>query len=122
MRVATISALLPSVSFINAAAYARAACLPGSTVFTLTVSASDTDPASVSASSAKVELTNLSNIPKEYHEFQDVFSKAKTGNLAPHRPYDLKIDLEENTQPIRRMYPLLEHELEALQTFLDENL
>jgi len=52
-----------------------------------------------------------------------MFSKAKAGNLAPHCPYDLKIDLEENAQlPIGRMYPLLEHELEALQMFLDENL
>jgi len=117
------STTLPSVSFINAAAYARVARLPGSTVFTLTVSASDTDTTSASAFSAKVELTDLSNIPEEYHEFQDVFSKAKAGNLAPHRPYDLKIDLEENAQPpIRRMYPLSEHELEALWTFLDENL
>jgi hypothetical protein len=117
------STLLPSVSFINAAAYARAARLPGSTVFTLTVSASDTDPASVSGFSAKVEPIDLSKIPEEYHEFQDVFSKSKAGNLAPHRPYDLKIDLEENAQPpIGRMYPLSEHELEALRTFLDENL
>jgi len=107
--------MLPSVSFINAAAYARAARLPGSTVFTLTVSAS--------AFSAKVEPTDLSSIPEEYHKFQDVFSKAKAGNLVPHRPYGLKIDLEENAQPpIGRMYPLSEHELEALWTFLDENL
>jgi len=71
----------------------------------------------------KVEPIDLSNIPEEYHEFQDVFSKAKAGNLVPHCSYDIKIDLEENAQPpIRRMYPLSEHELEVLRMFLDENL
>jgi len=114
---------LPSVSFNNAAAYACAACLPGSTIFTLTISASDTNPVSVSGFSAKVELIDLANIPEEYHKFQDVFIKVKAGNLAPHHSYDLKIDLEKNTQlPIGRMYLLSEHELEALRTFLDENL
>jgi len=52
-----------------------------------------------------------------------MFSKAKAGNLVPHCPYNLKINLEENAQPpIGRMYLLLEHELEALQMFLDKNL
>ena len=71
----------------------------------------------------KAEPVDLSNIPEEYHEFQDVFGKTKAGNLAPHCPYDLKIDLEENAEPpLRRMYLLSEIELQALQTFLDENL
>jgi len=104
---------LPSVSFINAAAYAHAAHLPRSTVFTVTLSASD----------SKAEPVDLSGIPEEYHKLQDVFSKAKAGNLALHHPYNLKIDLKEGAQlPLRRMYPLLEKELDALQLFLDENL
>ena len=64
----------------------------------------------LSAKSASVsdEAPNLSQIPKEYHDYTDVFSKAEADKLAPHRPYDLKIDLEEGTSPppITAMYSL----------------
>ena len=40
-------------------------------------------------------LVNLSMLPEEYHDFADVFSKSKAGKLADHRPYDLKITLDE---------------------------
>ena len=111
---------LPSVSFINVAAYACLTRLPGSTVFTVTLSASNSE--TVSGFSAKAEPVDLSNIPEEYHKFQDVFSKMKAGNLAPHCPYDLKIDLEKNAEPpLRRMYPLSEIELQGLQTLVLES-
>jgi len=42
---------------------------------------------------------DLSCIPEEYHKFADVFSKAKADTLAPHQPYDLKINLEEGSTP-----------------------
>jgi len=110
---------IPSVSFINAAAYARLARVTGNSVFTITISNSD----SVSGRSATADPVDLSGIPEDYHEFQDVFSKSSAGTLPPHRPYDLKIDLEEGAEPpIGRMYPLSETELEALRKFLDENL
>src|SRR5258708_6246078 len=41
----------------------------------------------------------LSIIPMEYLEFCNVFSGNKANALAPHRPYDLKIDLEESAKP-----------------------
>jgi len=45
------------------------------------------------------ETPNLFNIPSEYHEFADVFSKTKAEVLPPYHPYDLKINLEEGAQP-----------------------
>src|SRR4029077_9021599 len=43
--------------------------------------------------------------------------------LAPHREYDLRIDLEEGTHPLLgTLYSLSPSELEALQTFLEEHL
>ena len=43
--------------------------------------------------------------------------------LPPHRPYDLKINIEEgSTPPLGPIYSLLKTELEALQEFLDENI
>ena len=66
---------------------------------------------------------NLLAVPKDYHEFANIFSKAKASVLAPHRDFDLKIDLEEGaTLPPERLYSLSPIELEALRTFIDENL
>jgi hypothetical protein len=42
---------------------------------------------------------DLKDLPKEYHDFVDVFSKTKADMLAPHRPYDLKIQLEDSASP-----------------------
>ena len=64
---------------------------------------------------------DLSNVPEEYHEFADVFDKAKAQTLAPHRPYDLKINLKEGyTPPLGQVYSLSQTELKALREFLDE--
>jgi len=57
----------PSVSFINAAAYARCARLPGSTVFTVTLQNYNSASAFVEqakAFSAKAEPADLSGIPE----------------------------------------------------------
>src|SRR5258707_625066 len=64
----------------------------------------------------------LDSIPAEYHEFRDVFSGEKAGTLAPHRPYDLQINVEEGAKPVHRpIYSLSPPELVALQEFLEEH-
>ena len=66
---------------------------------------------------------DLANVPEEYHEFVDVFSKKKADTLSPHHSYDLKIELEEGASPSPRyMYSLSPTELEALPIFIDESL
>ena len=72
---------------------------------------------STSANSATSDHpdTDISHIPPDYHEFADVFSEAKANVLAPHRPYDLKIHLEEGTEPLPGpIYPLSQSEQVAL--------
>ena len=50
---------------------------------------------------------DLTGVPLEYHDYMDVFSKKKANTLAPHWPFDLKIGLEEGTEPpIGRLYSL----------------
>src|SRR5260221_6400831 len=77
---------------------------------------------------AKAALTaqpedTLSRVPQEYHEFRDVFSGEKANALAPHRLYDLKINLEEGVKPFHGLiYSLLPPELTALREFLEENV
>ena len=40
---------------------------------------------------------NLTGVPEEYHDFADVFSEVKANKLPPHRPYNLKINIEEGS-------------------------
>jgi len=66
---------------------------------------------------------DLEGIPKEYHDFTDVFSKVKADTLVPHQPYDLKITLEDGAlRPQPLLYFLSTSELETLQEFLEEHL
>jgi len=69
------------------------------------------------------DLVDLEGVPKEYHDFADVFSKVKADTLAPHQPYDLKITLGDGASPPQPpLYSLSTLELETLQEFLEEQL
>jgi transposase InsO family protein len=62
-------------------------------------------------------------IPAEYHDLWKAFSKVESDTLAPHRPYDHRIELEaENTLGFS---PLRQHsiqELMAAKKYIEENL
>src|ERR1700720_294777 len=76
-----------NISLINAAAYLWAWSLPGSQQFSLNLA--DIKVSGCSASTSKLlNPVDLSNVLEEYHEFADVFDKAKAQTLAPHRPYE----------------------------------
>ena len=111
---------VPQISLIGAAAFMRTSKRSGTQSFSLRLS----DPVLSGKSASVSEAPDLSGIPKEYHDYADVFSKAEADKLAPHRPYDLKINLEEGTSPppITAMYSLSPPELEALREFIDDNL
>ena len=110
----------PSISLINAAAFMRASKLPGSQCYRLNLSDIS---ASARTTTTSEEPPDLSQIPEEYHDFANVFSKSKAYNLAPHCPYDLKIDIEEGaTLPVSPMYQLFQVELQTLRDFIDEHL
>jgi len=92
------------------------------------------DPVSSSLHSASniLSTTNLTKeesslfnkiIPPEYHDFDDVFSKAGALLLLPHQPYDMKIKLESNTlPPVGPVYLMSELELHTLCEYLDKML
>ena len=110
----------PCIALIGAAAFVLASKQPGVQIFRIHLS----DP-SFSAKSASVseKAPDLSNVPEEYHEFADVFSKAKADMLAPHCPYDLKINLEEDASlPINPMYSLSQSKLTTLREFINKHL
>ena len=82
--------------------------------------------ASVSARSASVSdepPPDLSGLPEEYREFSDVFSKTKADTLPEHRPYDLRIELEDGAvPPLGPIYSLSQLELDTLREYIEENL
>jgi hypothetical protein len=71
------------------------------------------------------ELDNLrSQIPTNYHDFLDIFSKSKADKLPNFNPqFDHHIDIEEGKHPpLGPIYSTSEVEAEALRDFLKENL
>ena len=91
---------VPCVSMIGAAAFLRASKRPGIQCFCSSVCIRLSDPSlSTKSSSVSDEAPNLLKIPKEYHDYTDVFSKAKASKLPLHCLYDFKITLEEGTSP-----------------------
>jgi len=74
------------------------------------------------AADVRLENQDLSNIPKDYWQFADVFCKQKAKFLPSHRPYDLAIQIEEGANPpLGPIYSLSAIELQTLWTFLEEN-
>jgi len=66
----------------------------------------------------------LARIPKEYHDFVDVFMKQDADKLPPHRPEDHTIRLIEGaTPPFARKYrPMSIQEQEAVRKYIQEQL
>jgi len=104
---------------IGAAVFLHTSKLSGSYNFELCLRSLD-----IQANFTKLaEAPNLSNVPSEYHEFADIFSKTKAEVLTPYCFYDLKINLEEGVQPlVGSIYSLSASEQEALKEFIKENL
>ena len=62
-------------------------------------------------------------VPEEYHDFLPLFEEAVANQLPPHRSSDHTIPLKEGFQPpFGPLYSLSRFELEALKTWLEENL
>ena len=106
------------ISLVNAVAFLQVCELPGTQQFTLNLK----DISARASSTSDSTLPDLSSIPKQYHDFADVFDKAKADMLALHQPYDLKINLEDSTPPLGQMYSLSPTELVALREFIDKHL
>ena len=108
----------PKISIISAAAFVRACAEDGAQQFTLHPTAPG-----ISGMAGSTAPPDLSDVPAEYHEFADVFSDSLSEKLPEHRPYDLKINLEEDTSPpLGPIYSLSESKLKALHEFIDDNV
>ena len=102
------------VSFVNTAAFAHLSKMDNTQVYQLFLS---------NKSTPDDALVNMTGVPSDYHDFTNIFSKTCACTPAPHRPYNLKIELEEGTSPpFGPIYSLSQSELKSLWEFLDEHL
>jgi hypothetical protein len=106
---------------ISTDAFIRASKLEGSQCFSINLKVNE---ASRRFSTPESEpIADLKGIPVKYHDFTDIFSKQKANKLTPHRPYYLKININEGTYLLLGLIYLLSHsELSTVHEFLDEHL
>ena len=104
------------VALIGAAAFARCCKEAKSDPVVLQFSTSE-----VKGNQASIDVIN---IPTELQEFADVFDEGLSDELAPHRPYDLKIELEEGAMQPKpaKGYPLSPNDQKLMDEFLDKAL
>ncbi|XDV50904.1 hypothetical protein PO909_019890 [Leuciscus waleckii] len=69
------------------------------------------------------EAVDLSNVPAEYRDLREVFSKSRAASLPPHRPYDCAIDLLSGKSPPKgKIYSLSVPEREAMEKYISDSL
>ena len=109
----------PNIATIGVITFLYASKLLGSSNFELYLCS-----LGIQANSAKLtDTSDLSNVPSEYHEFSDIFSKNKAKVLILYYSYNLKINLKEDAQPlVSPMYSLLASKQEALKEFIEKNI
>ena len=67
--------------------------------------------------------TQVSQLPSEYKDYQEMFGKEVVVTLPEHQDWDHKILLEDRKKPTHSsIYTLSAKELEALRNYLDKNL
>lgn len=74
----------------------------------------------VSLSPARESILDL---PEEYADLTEAFSKEQANTLPPHRKYDCAIDLLPGHSPPKgRIFPLSQPESEAMKDYINEEL
>src|SRR3979490_2601179 len=106
----------PQIALVNAATFMRACKLEGSQAFQLDLADLDAlARGSTTVKTSEIPDSFKQHVPEHYHDFADVFSKVSADTLAPHRSYELKINLEDGTSPpLSPIYSLSVSKLQSL--------
>ncbi len=68
----------------------------------------------------KLEKSTEEMVPAFYHQYLKTFDRTEAETLPPHRPYDCKLELEEDFKPKNApVYPMSELELRVLKEYID---
>ena len=98
----------PKIALINMAVFTCICRMDGTEVFQLALY-EVTAKARSMISDASIDL---SSIPKEYYDLLDIFNKDQASTLNSHKPYDLKIKLEDGKSlPIGLVYSISQTKL-----------
>lgn len=78
-------------------------------------------------SEEQVTDVDLGQIPQQYREFADVFSKAASDSMPPSRPCDHSVMLTPESDPTcavghAPLYKQMKEQLEAVKAYIEENL
>ena len=110
-----------NISLVDVATYSKVCDPPGTQEFCLYLISNGIS--AYTSSTSDSPLVDMSNVLEEYHDFMDVFNKAKANTLAQHRPYNLKINLKGDSVPLfGQIYSMSQAELQTLQEFLDDHI
>ncbi len=104
------------IAQIGAVPFARLSTKPGIDIFAATIKDIE------KALAPKKEVDPKPLLPKEYHEFLDVFSRTAADVLPPHRPCDHHIEVEGSLPKSHALYAMSQDELRVLRKYLDEHL
>ncbi len=76
-----------------------------------------------STSARRVTCKPEFQLPAEYHDLAEAFSKVKATQLPPHRTGDCAINLQPDSQPPKgRIFPLSQPEAESMKSYIEEEL
>ena len=123
----------PPIRLINAAAFATLLrTQPTVSYGTIYISPMPDGTSSIKLRAADISACPTSKseaemleqrVPKEFHDYADVFSEAEARNMPPHRPYDHAVEMEPGAKaPWGPVYNMSGLELESLRVFLDDML
>ena len=106
------------IETLSAAAFATILRDESSTLRCLTVTPTDTGAVAGQSLMASLEV----EIPTEYHEYREAFSKEAAEELPQHGPQDHTIETAGRTPGFGPLYNLSATELAVLREYIDENL
>ncbi len=122
-----------NIAMIEAAAYRSLVKRSNVTTFAIIVTKIDRLLKTARNKLEDVNLQELSHeeileevkakLSSKYHDYLDVFDRAMTDQLLPHRLYDHKIELtDEGTSSRSRLYHMSDYKLQKMKNYLIEHL
>ena len=121
-----------SIAIVGAPAFQTAAHQKGTQLFSITMSELDKQLSELKDGIQLNEISRMTEderknlrtkVPKEFHDFLDVFDRKAAEVLPPNRTYDHKIEIDsDGPLPKSRLYPMSQFKLQRMKEYLEENL
>ena len=121
-----------SIAMVRAAAFQTAAHQKGTQLFSITLSELDKQ---LSELKNGIQLNKISRmteneqknlrikVPKEFHDFLNVFDRKAAEVLSLNRTYDHKIEIDSDEPlPKSQLYPMSQFKLQKMKEYLEKNL